>query len=151
MSSRYRGKSSRRVLDDGGSDPSILITWPEKAVTIGGEHVRIKMVKIYLKLCQRQEKIQIISNKTTSKNVLRFATLPMLVTPVVQRQRLGWEKVCSNFIEPLVQFQHYDRPSYKSAFERQRRNKNELKRSPNCCSSPQWYPLTTHPDPCLQS
>ena len=34
MSSRYRGKSSRRVLDDGGSDPSILITWPEKAVTI---------------------------------------------------------------------------------------------------------------------
>ena len=67
MSSRYRGKSSRRVLDDGGSDPSILITWPEKAVTIGREHVRIKMVKIYLKLCQRQEKIQIISNKTSSK------------------------------------------------------------------------------------
>ena len=26
MSSRYRGKSIRRVLDDGGSDPSILIT-----------------------------------------------------------------------------------------------------------------------------
>ena len=26
MSSRYRGKSIRRVWDDGGSDPSILIT-----------------------------------------------------------------------------------------------------------------------------
>ena len=33
----------------------------------GRQHVRIKMVKIYLKLCQRQEKIQIISNKTSSK------------------------------------------------------------------------------------
>ena len=76
-------------MDDRGSDPSILITRPEKAVTTGGEHVRIKMVKIYLKLCQQQEKIQIISNKTTSKNVLRLATLPVLVTPVVQRQRLG--------------------------------------------------------------
>ena len=61
------------------------------------------------------------------KNVLRFATLPVLVTPVVQRQRLGWEKVCSNFFEPLVQFQHNDTPSYKSAFERQRRNKTDLK------------------------
>ena len=82
MSSRYRGKSSRRVLENGSSDPSILITWPEKAVTIGGEHVRIKMVEIYLKLSEAREDPN-NEQQNNLKNILRFEPLSQLVMPLV--------------------------------------------------------------------
>ena len=82
MLSRYMGKTIWRVLDDGSLDPSILITWPEKAVTIGGERVRIKMVeKNILEIVSTGRKDPNNEQQNDLKNVLRFEPLSQLVTP----------------------------------------------------------------------